>query len=262
MKLAILVKYLGTSFEGFQAQPSGNTVQQYLTSAVSKVFGFPCKVTGCSRTDSGVHANGFVAAVEPADAVISSGDWCTIPPERFHRAVAQYLPEDIAVIGAGFTDDDFHPRYSTIGKEYVYIFKDTPNADPFLHGRVWQIRRRISDESLALMQETAAEFIGKHDFRGFMSKGSSVTDTVRTVTGATVERNGELIRFTVSADGFLYNMVRIMAGTLVGTAFGENVDVPLAISTGEREKLGITAPPEGLYLNRVFYGVPIEFKCE
>lgn len=261
MKLAILVKYLGTSFEGFQAQPSGNTVQQHLTAAVSKVFGFPCNVTGCSRTDSGVHANGFVAAVGPADSEITRKDWCAIPPEKFHRAAVQYLPEDIAITGAALVEDDFHPRYSAVGKEYVYIIKDSPTVDPFLRGRVWQVRRGISDDALAVMQKTAAEFVGKHDFRAFMSKGSSVTETVRTVTDATVERDGELIRFTVSADGFLYNMVRIMAGTLLGAAYGDTVDVIGAIGAGDREKLGITAPPEGLYLNRVFYETPIEFKC-
>ena len=262
MKLAVLVKYLGTSFEGFQAQPSGNTVQQHLTNAVSKVFGFPCNVTGCSRTDSGVHANGFVAAVSPADSEKATDSWCTIPPERFHRAVMQHLPKDIAVIGAAVMDDSFHPRYSATGKEYVYLMKDSPMADPFLNGRVWQLRRRITDAELCAMQNACAAFCGSHDFSGFMSKGSSVTDTVRNVKYAKVERNGELIRFTVAADGFLYNMVRIMTGTLVGIAMGEKLDVRSALANGSRESLGITAPPDGLYLNRVFYDDPPIFKCE
>lgn len=260
MKLAILVKYVGTSFEGFQAQPSGNTVQQHLTSAVSKVFGFPCNVTGCSRTDSGVHALGFVATVEPSD--LEKNDWCTIPPAKFHRAVAQHLPTDIAVIGAATVDDSFHPRYSVSGKEYVYIMKDSPDNDPFLQNRVWQLRRRISDSELQKMQDACKLFIGNHDFRGFMSKGSSVTDTVRTVTDARVIRDGEKIFFSVSADGFLYNMVRIMAGTLVGIAYGEDIDVSYAIENGDRLRLGVTAPPEGLYLNKVFYDPPIVFECE
>lgn len=262
MKLAILVKYVGTSFEGFQAQPSGNTVQQHLTSAVSKVFGFPCSVTGCSRTDSGVHANGFVATVQPADPDLLDTNWCTIPAGRFHRAVLQYLPSDIAVIGAAIADDSFHPRYSVSGKEYVYLMKDSPAADPFLRNRVWQLRRRINDFELERMQAVCNQFVGKHDFRAFMAKGSSVTDTVRCVTDAKVVREGELIKFSVSADGFLYNMVRIMTGTLVGVAYGEGIDVQVALNGGKRDVLGITAPPEGLYLNKVFYDIPIDFKCE
>ncbi len=260
MKLAILVKYLGTSFDGFQAQPSGNTVQQHLTEAVSKVFGFPCSVTGCSRTDSGVHANGFVAAVEPLDH--SEGNWCRIPPERFHRAAVQHLPEDIAIVGAAFADDDFHPRYNAIGKEYVYIIKDSPAADPFMRGRVWQVRHRITDDGLSAMQDVAMLFAGCHDFGAFMSKGSKITDTVRTVSNSEVVRDGDFIKFTVAADGFLYNMVRIMAGTLVGAAYGESIDVERAFVSFDRGCLGITAPPDGLYLNRVFYGENIEFKAD
>lgn len=260
MKLAILVKYIGTSFEGFQAQPSGNTIQQHLTSAVSNVFGFTCNVTGCSRTDSGVHALGFVATVEPADS--AKDGWCTIPPAKFHRAVAQYLPSDIAIIGAAVVDDSFHPRYSVSCKEYIYIIKDSPQNDPFLQGRTWQLRRRITDMELQRMQDACKAYVGKHDFRGFMSKGSSVTDTVRTVTDAKITRDGEKIIFSVTADGFLYNMVRIMTGTLVGIAYGEDIDITKAIETGDRSRLGITAPPEGLYLNKVYYDPAIHFECE
>ena len=261
MKLAILVKYLGTPFEGFQAQPSGNTVQQHLTNAVSALFGFPCNVTGCSRTDSGVHANGFVATVEPSESNLKNTEWCTIPPSKFHRAIAQYLPGGIAVVGAAVTDDSFHPRYSASGKEYIYYLKDSPAGDPFLSGRVWQLRQRISDDGLILMKEACKGYIGKHDFKAFMSKGSSVIDTVREVYDADVSREGELIKFSVSADGFLYNMVRIMTGTLVGIACGEKYDVEKALETGRRDMLGITAPPDGLYLNRVFYDDNIRFEC-
>ncbi len=258
MKLAVLVKYLGTSFEGFQAQPSGNTVQQHLTEAMSRVFGFPCNVTGCSRTDSGVHANGFVASVEPSGD--HPDDWCTIPPERFHRATVQYLPEDIAVVGTAVVPDSFHPRYSALGKEYIYIIKDSPAADPFLRGRTWQVRRPISPEGFERMQMISEKLKGTHDFGAFMSKGSKITDTVRTVTEAKVERCGETVCFTVSADGFLYNMVRIMTGTLVGAAYGDIVDVDAAFETLDRSLLGVTAPAEGLYLNRVIYGDEIQFK--
>lgn len=260
MKLVILVKYVGTAFEGFQAQPSGNTVQQHLTKAVSAVFGFPCSVTGCSRTDSGVHALGFVATVSPIGTV--SENWCSIPSARFHRAVTQYLPKDIAVIGAAYAEDSFHPRYSAIGKEYIYVMKDSPEPDPFLRDRVWQLRRRITDTDIRKMQSACNELLGKHDFRAFMSKGSSVSETVRTVFDANVTRDDGKIIFSVSADGFLYNMVRIIAGTLVGIAYGENISITDAISFGDRSRLGVTAPPEGLYLNKVFYDSILDFKCE
>lgn len=262
MKLAILVKYIGTAFDGFQAQPSNNTVQQYLTSAVSKAVGIPCNVTGCSRTDSGVHANGFVASISPERSEDMEDDWCGIPPERFHRAVVRYLPPDIAVVGCAKVDDSFHPRYDSKGKEYVYLMKDSPEADPFLRGRAWQLRRRITDAELDGMREICGLFVGRHDFRAFMSSGSSVTDTVREVKYANVERCDGILRFTVSADGFLYNMVRIMTGTLADAALGKMPRIAEALETGERTMLGSTAPPEGLYLNRVFYDVPIDFRCE
>ena len=261
MKIALLIKYIGTTFEGFQAQPSGNTVQQHLTAAVSKAVGRPCNVTGCSRTDSGVHANGFVAVVTPADSDVSD-EWCRIPAGRFHRAVKQYLHDDIGISGAAYVSDSFHPRYDAVSKEYVYLFKDSPEYDPFLKDRAWQLRRRLIDDDIAIMNDTCRLFLGKHDFCGFMSKGSSVTDTVREVKTASVERDGNTVRFTVSADGFLYNMVRIMAGTLVEAVSGGNIDVNKAIACGTRSGLGVTAPPEGLYLNRVFYAEPIDFICE
>lgn len=261
MKIALLIKYIGTSFEGFQAQPNGNTVQQHLTSAASSALGFPCFVTGCSRTDSGVHANGFVASVAPANSDAFS-EWCSIPPERMHRAFRPYLHRDIGIIGAAEVCDSFHPRYDAVLKEYVYLFKDSPQYDPFLKDRVWQLKRRMSDCDISAMNDLCGAFVGKYDFKGFMSKGSSVKDTVRTVKSAFVERDGDIVRFTVSADGFLYNMVRIMAGSLIDSLYGDNVDVREALQSGNREALGATAPPEGLYLNRVMYKEPIKFVCD
>ena len=262
MKLAVLVKYIGTSFEGFQAQPSGNTIQQHLTSAFSRLFGTVCNITGCSRTDSGVHANGFVATVVPSDPEIARGVWCSIPTEKIHRAIRQYLHSDISVIGAACVDDSFHPRYDVAYKEYTYFMKDSPAYDPFVCGRVWQLKRQITNDEFLKMQESCKLFIGTHDFAAFMSKGSSVTDTVRCVKYASVERDNGFIKFTVAADGFLYNMVRIMTGSLVGIAFGEEIDIQGAITACDRNLLGITAPPDGLYLNRVFFDPEIEFRCE
>lgn len=263
MKLALLVKYDGTPFEGFQAQPSGNTVQQHLTRAASSLFGFECSVTGCSRTDSGVHATGFVVTVEPAGGI--SDGWCRVPPEKFHRAIRPYLVPEIAVIGCAAVPDDFHPRYSAVGKRYVYLMRDMPDADPFMRDRVWQLPHRIDCGGIARMNECAAQFRGSHDFSGFMATGSKITDAVRCVSEAEVLRRPDgIIAFTVAADGFLYNMVRIMAGTLAGAALGtiDPARVGTAIDTGDRTLAGATAPPSGLYLERVFYPFPLDFLCE
>ena len=132
MKLLLKISFIGTNYEGFQAQKSGRAVQNVLTAAAEKVFGFPCNVTGSSRTDAGVHALGFTVTVSPKD---EREDWCTIPAERVHRAFAPHLPADIAVVGAAEVDDEFHPRYSAKGKEYVYKIYDGVSDDPFLFGR-------------------------------------------------------------------------------------------------------------------------------
>ena len=249
MKLALLVKYDGTPFEGFQAQPSGNTVQQHLTRAASSLFGFECSVTGCSRTDSGVHATGFVATVEPAGGI--SDGWCRIPPEKLHRAIRPYLVPEIAVIGCAAVPDDFHPRYSAVGKRYVYLMRDMPDADPFMRDRVWQLPHRIDCGGIARMNECAAQFRGSHDFSGFMATGSKITDAVRCVSEAEVFRRPDgIIAFTVAADGFLYNMVRIIAGTLIRVGRGQTAPdaIPDILEKKDRQAAGDTAPACGLCL--------------
>jgi len=254
VKIALLVKYIGTSFEGFQAQPDGNTVQQHLTDAVSRAVGSSCSVTGCSRTDSGVHALGFVCTTERRD-----GGEITIPPEKFHKALRPYLHPDIAVIGGARVPEGFHPRYSATGKEYVYVMDDSGVYDPFRRDRALMLRRHLTDSDIAHMNSAAALYEGTHDFSAFMSAGSKITDTVRTVYNASVTRDeGGLVRFTVSADGFLYNMVRIMTGTLIGS-LDDTIDVCVALNSGDRSFAGITVPPWGLYLRRVFYDPEIEF---
>ena len=263
MKLALLVKYDGTPFEGFQAQPSGNTVQQHLTRAAAALFGFDCSVTGCSRTDSGVHATGFVVTVEPSGA--APDDWCRVPAEKLHRAIRPYLVPQIAVVGCAVVPDGFHPRYSAAGKRYVYLMRDLPDADPFVTDRVWQLPHRLDDSDIERMNECAALFCGTHDFCGFMASGSKITDTVRCVSEASVARRQDgIIAFTVAADGFLYNMVRIMAGTLAAVAAGaiDAARVIRALTEGDRALAGATAPPGGLYLEKVFYPEPVEFLCE
>lgn len=247
MKYFAKIKYLGTAFHGFQVQPGLRTVQGELNNALNQAFGLPCKVTGCSRTDAGVHANEFCLTVECEGG--------TIPADKLPIAVARFLPTDLSLFYAEECDNAFHPRYDVREKEYLYRIINRPIYDPFEFGRAWFLSRPVSDEGLLLMQSAAKHFIGRYDFSTFMSEGSDVEDTVRTVTALSVERNGDLIEIRISADGFLYNMVRIIVGTLTEVAFGrispdDLVDI---INSHDRSRAGMTAPADGLYLNKVVY---------
>jgi len=265
MKLLLKISYDGSAYHGFQYQPNAVSVQGVLTDAVTKAFGMECTVTGCSRTDAGVHALGFCAAVEPKDESLKGDVWCTVPSGKVHRLLNMHLPSDIAVIGCARVDDSFHPRYAAAAKEYVYKICDSVCPDPFKRDRAYHAKRRLTDAQIKVMNETGALLLGKHDFSGFMAQGSSVKDTVRTIYGLKVERVSEdEIRLSVKGDGFLYNMVRIITGTLLDVANGRLTadDVKQALEKCDRTHAGTTAPAEGLYLNRVFYGEEINFEAE
>jgi tRNA pseudouridine38-40 synthase len=150
---------------------------------------------------------------------------------------------------------DFHPRYDVVEKEYLYRIMNSRIYDPFEYGRVWFVPRPITDEGIERMRAAASHIVGKQDFSTFMAEGSDVEDTVRTVTALSVERNGDLIEIRISADGFLYNMVRIIVGTLTEVAFGRISpdDIVDIINSHDRSRAGMTAPAEGLYLNKVVY---------
>lgn len=262
MKLLLKIMYDGSGFAGYQAQPGARTVQGTLTEAVSVALGFPCAVTGCSRTDAGVHALGFCCTVEPRDENMRATDWLRIPVGRFHRALAHHLPEDVSVCAEAEVDDAFHARYSVASKEYVYRMYDTAGADPFMRSRAWHLKRPITDEGLSRMREAAEHVVGRHDFTSFMASGSKITDATRTVYSLSVERAGGAIEIRISADGFLYNMVRIIAGTLVDCAYGviEPCELEEIIAARDRTRAGRTAPPDGLYLADVRYGCAIDWK--
>ena len=247
MKYFAKIKYLGTDFHGFQVQPDMRTVQGELNSALNQAFGLPCKVTGCSRTDAGVHANEFCLTVECEGG--------TIPADKLPVAVSRFLPNDLSLFFAVECAECFHPRYDVKEKEYLYRIMNSRIYDPFEFGRAWFLARPITEEGLERMQKAAKHFIGKFDFSTFMAEGSDVEDTVRNVTALSVEKNGDLIEIKISADGFLYNMVRIIVGTLTEVAFGRFSpdDIPNIIKSCDRSKAGMTAPADGLYLNRVSY---------
>ena len=247
MKYFAKIKYLGTDFHGFQVQPDKRTVQGELCRALEQATGVPCKVTGCSRTDAGVHANEFCITVD--------ADGASVPADKLSIAVSRFLPDDLSLFYAKECDNDFHPRYDVISKEYLYRIKNCKIYDPFEVGRAWFPQRPFSPEGIDRMKSAIEYFIGKHDFSAFMSEGSDVTDCVRTVYSLSVEQYGDLIEIKISADGFLYNMVRIIVGTLAEIGYGRFSpdSVPLIIESKDRARAGMTAPPHGLYLNKVTY---------
>lgn len=238
------IAYKGTNYCGWQVQPGKTTVQAVVQSACEAVFGCKVDVTGCSRTDSGVHAKGFVA-------LVSGNGLPDIPVLSLPLAINTKLPEDISVLEASVAKDGFHPRYGAKGKEYVYTVHNSRLRDPFTADTAWQFQRRI-DVSIADM--LCKEFVGRHDFTAFMASGSKIVDAVREIKYFNAVRDGDYIVFTVAADGFLYNMVRIMVGTVVEAASGtQALPIKEIIASRDRANAGITAPAKGLTLNRVFY---------
>lgn len=259
MKILLKVSYVGTDFCGFQVQPGCRTVQRTLCEAARAAFGVECDVTGCSRTDAGVHALGFVCAVTPHAKPGFDGAF-PIPAGRISRALGHFLPPDVAILGAAFASDDFHPRYDAVKKEYVYRIY-TGARDPFREGRAMWRMRSFSEREFGVIRECAGKYVGEHDFRAFMASGSSVKSTVRTVYSSRFDVCGDEACFAVCADGFLYNMVRIMVGTLLDCADEKlTVDnVEAALRCGERALLGKTAAPCGLYMSSVEYPVKIDW---
>ena len=252
MKILIKISYLGADYCGYQVQPNGVSIQQRLNEAALAVFGFPCDIVGCSRTDRGVHANMFCATVaQKGGASLVT----QIPIDRIPLAFSAYLPQDISVYDAEWVPDEFHARYDVVEKEYLYRFYNRAVRDPFEEGRSAHVPKPISDEGLEQMRLAAATLCGTQDFSAYMAKGSSVKSTVRTITRAEVTRNGDVIEFRVAANGFLYNMVRILAGTLLAVAQEKMTVAEFVAITESRDRMraGATMPACGLYLNRVIY---------
>ena len=249
MKLFLRLSYLGTAYNGYQVQGEQPTVQRELTRACAELFGERCDIVGCSRTDSGVHANDFCVTVAKrgTDLLDSS-----IPAHRIPLALNAHLPDDISVWAAEYVASGFHPRYDVKYKEYVYRIYNATSRSPFEIDRAWHYPKHIDDVALANMQLAAKHFCGTHDFSSFMAQGATVAHAVRTVIHASVERCGDVIEFRVAANGFLYNMVRIMTGTLIAVKISPD-QIPEVIAAKDRARAGMTAPAHGLYLNSVVY---------
>ncbi|MBE6589987.1 MAG: tRNA pseudouridine(38-40) synthase TruA [Ruminococcaceae bacterium] len=252
MKLLLKIRYIGTDYCGYQVQPNAVSVQQRLNEAALSLFGYECDIVGCSRTDSGVHANMFCATVSRKGATSLE---TSVPCEKLPLALSAHLPWDISVYGAEWVSDDFHARYDVVEKEYVYRIWNSPSRNPFEENRSFHAPKRIDAEGLLQMQRAADYLVGTQDFSSYMAQGSSVASTVRTVKRVTVEQSGEVLTLRFCADGFLYNMVRILAGTLLDVGLGKKTpeDIPRITAARDRAMAGMTMPACGLYLDRVLY---------
>lgn len=241
--IALRLRYDGSEYHGWQVQKNDISVAETLEKALGKVCGHAVKVTGCGRTDAGVHALSYCANFRTESA---------IPAERLPLAVNSRLPGDIAVLRAVDVPEGFNAIGSCIKKEYVYKIMNTRIRDPFLQRRVCFYPAPLDFERLAA---AGAAFEGTHDFAAVRSVGTETKTTVRTVYWCRAERQGELITIAVCADGFLYNMVRAIVGTMVYASHGklEPGDIPALLETRDRRLTGPTMPPQGLYLSRVWY---------
>lgn len=242
MNYKVTILFDGSQFSGWQFQKNAPTVQGTLTETAERFFGEKVSVTGCSRTDSKVHAENYVCNIKTTRA---------ISPEGIVRGMNTLLPPTIALKDCEEASEDFHARYDCKGKEYCYKILNTRERNPFLHSRVFHFPTILDPEK---MGEDAKAFLGSHDFTSFMASGSKITDAVRTIYDVSVTEESGVITFSVSGNGFLYNMVRIMVGTLIDTSLGRtNKSISDIIELKDRKYAGFTAPPEGLYLNRVYY---------
>lgn len=242
-KLLLRLCFDGSAYHGWQVQKNAITVQQLLQDALMRVFGTRPDVIGCSRTDAGVHANDFCCSFETGSKLSC---------EVIVRAINAYLPFDIAVKECFEVENTFHARYDTVAKEYIYKILDEEKRNPFLYKYSLHYSHKLDCEAMYIASRS---FLGEHDFTSFCSAGGSVKDMVRNVMLFEIERQDNLVILRIRADGFLYNMVRIMVGTLLYVSAGRIFygDVANIITAHNRTLAGPTAPAHGLYLDRVFY---------
>ncbi len=244
--LLITIAYNGAAYHGWQVQTNALSVQEVFQNALFSVISQRPDIKGCSRTDTGVHANMYCISLKTQHP---------IPTERLKMALNRYLPMDIAVLSVREVPLEFHARYSSKGKEYIYKIWNSPIRNPFLLNEALHYRYPIDER---MLDKAAKAFVGSHDFTSFCTLDKREKgDFVRTVKYFDVRREGDMVTFTVAADGFLYNMVRIMTGTLLHIQQGKIAPdaIPGIIKAENRKLSGPTAPAKGLYLNRVFYDI-------
>ncbi len=243
--LLFKIAFDGSAFHGWQQQDNAVTVQGELKKAWERLTGEIPNIIGCSRTDAGVHANEYYFNVRTDS---------NIPVTSFPVALmSAKLPKEISIYSCHEVDFNFNARYDCVKKEYEYVIENRVVASPFMFKRSFNYKYSVDVE---LMNKAAKYFIGTHDFSAFCAADAQVNSKVRTIYNAEVVREGDFVKFRVCGNGFLYNMVRIMAGTLLYVNMGKiSADsIPEIINNKDRKAAGITAIPDGLYLNKVFYG--------
>ena len=243
-RIKLTVAYDGTNYHGWQVQPNAVTIEGKLNEAISELTKESIQVIGASRTDAGVHALGNVAVFDTESR---------IPGEKFSYALNQRLPDDIVIQQSQEVDKDFHPRYCTCEKTYEYVILNRKFPLPEYRNTAFFY---YGDLDIKAMQEATKAFLGEHDFAGFCSAGAQVKTTVRTIYELTVEKkDNDMICIRVRGNGFLYNMVRAMVGTIVYAAEGKLApeDIPAILDSGNRTLAGPTVPPGGLYMTRLWY---------
>ena len=242
-RVKLIVAYDGTNYCGWQIQPNGITIEQVLNEQLSRFFKEDIKVTGASRTDAGVHSLGNVCIFDTDTRM---------PAEKISYAINQSLPEDIVVVDSCEVDREFHPRFSKSRKTYEYRILNRTFADPTrrLNSYFW-----YGPLDVDAMRQAASYLVGTHDFKSFATAKPEVTDTVRTIYETSLEKEDDLIRFRITGNGFLYNMVRIITGTLLEVGKGDYPPekVKEILAAKDRKTAGATARPEGLTLVQIRY---------
>ncbi|SEG07704.1 tRNA pseudouridine38-40 synthase [Caloramator fervidus] len=241
--IKLVIEYDGTRYCGWQRQKNGISIQEVIEKAIEKLTKEQVELIGSSRTDAGVHARGQVANFYTNT---------TIPSDKICYALNSILPQDIAIIESCEVPMDFHSRYNSIGKKYSYTILNRRIASPLLRNFSAHVPQPLDFEA---MVKASKYFLGEHDFSAFKSTGSSVKTSIRTIRKLDFTKDGDIIRFEIEANGFLYNMVRIIAGTLIEVGKGKirAEDIPLIIKSKDRSKAGPTAPAQGLCLEKVYY---------
>ncbi|MBR3640715.1 MAG: tRNA pseudouridine(38-40) synthase TruA [Oscillibacter sp.] len=242
--IALKLMYNGTAYHGWQVQKNAVSVCETLQKALRQITLASVHLTGCGRTDAGVHAERYVANFRTDSA---------IPTDALPFAINTHTPEDIAVQAAFEVGEDFNAVTSCLKKEYTYRIYNSRVKNPFYVNRAYFYPNKRLDESV--MNAAAQKFVGTHDFRAVRSVGTETKTTVRTVYYCDVSRSGDLLELKVCANGFLYNMVRAITGTVLYAAEGKFSpdDIPAILDSGDRTLAGPTVPPGGLYLTKLWY---------
>ncbi|MDR1131386.1 MAG: tRNA pseudouridine(38-40) synthase TruA [Oscillospiraceae bacterium] len=241
--IALRLAYDGTRYHGWQVQKNAITVAETLEKALSKICGHPVRAVGCGRTDAGVHALRYCASFRTG---------CRIPADRIPPALNALLPRDIAAVYAVEAGESFNAIRACEKKEYIYRLHNSRIRDPFLTGRACFFPSLLD---LDRMKAAAGHFVGTHDFKAVRSAGTETKTTVRTVFWCDIGAEGDMITLRVCADGFLYNMVRAIMGTVVYAGLGklEPSAIPGLLEDGDRRLTGPTMPPQGLFMSRIWY---------